>query len=95
MIYNDRKDALVVGSIKVRVLNNRCLAFPRGLGGVRELREACRNHFHLSWYLQVPVVTSYGQKRSWRDFFHRVRYLSISSYVTKALHGTLKAHIAV
>ena len=25
--------------------------FPKGVGGFRELRAACRNHFHLSWYL--------------------------------------------
>jgi hypothetical protein len=29
--------------------------------GFRELREAGRNHFHLSWYLSVPVVTSYRE----------------------------------
>ena len=40
------------------------MAFPGGPGGFRELREAGRIHFHLSWYLVVPVVTSYGQK-SW------------------------------
>ena len=26
------------------------------------LREAGRNHLHLSWYLVVPGITSYGQK---------------------------------
>ena len=36
--------------------------FSQGPGGFRELREAGRNHFHLSWYLLVPGVTSYGQK---------------------------------
>ena len=40
-----------------------------------ELREAGSNHFHLSWYLQVPVVTSYGPKPSWGNFVYRVRYL--------------------
>ena len=35
------------------------LAFPEGPGGFRELRGAGRNHFHLSWYLLVPGVTSY------------------------------------
>ena len=37
-------------SITFRVLN-RCLAFPRGPGGFRELREAGRKHFLRSWYL--------------------------------------------
>ena len=32
-----------------RVLKLRFLAFSRGPGGFRELREAGRNHFHLSW----------------------------------------------
>ena len=41
------------------------LAFSCGYGGFRELREAGRKHFHLSWYLIVPVVTSYSQKSSW------------------------------
>ena len=32
----------------------RFLAFSEGPGGFREVREAGRNHFHLSWYLIVP-----------------------------------------
>ncbi len=28
----------------------------------RELREAGKDHFHLSWYLSDAVVTSYGPK---------------------------------
>ena len=51
-----------------RVLKLRFLAFPGGPGGFRELREAGRNHFHLSWYLLVPGITSYGQK-PWGEFF--------------------------
>ena len=47
--------------IKLRVLKLRFLAFSRGSGGFRELREAGRKYFHLSWYLLVSVVTSYGQ----------------------------------
>ena len=50
-------------SLKFRVLKLRFLAFVEGPGGFRELREAGRNHFHLSWYLSVAVVTSYDQKR--------------------------------
>ena len=57
--------------IKVRVLKLRFLAFSRGSGGFRELREAGRKHFHLSWYLSVSVVASYGQK-SWGGFFFTV-----------------------
>ena len=38
------------------------MVFLEGPGGFRELREAYRNHFHLSWYLSVPGITSYGQK---------------------------------
>ena len=48
--------------IQIRVHKLRLWAFSRGSGGFRELREAGRKHFHLSWYLSVPVVTSYGQK---------------------------------
>ena len=47
---------------KIRGLKLRFLAFPEGPGGFRELREAYRNHFHLSWYLLVPGITSYSQK---------------------------------
>ena len=36
--------------MKIRVLKLRFLAFPRGPGGFRKLREACRKRFHLSWY---------------------------------------------
>ena len=49
--------------------------FPWCPGGFRELREACRNHFHQSRYLSGAVVTSYGRK-PWGDFFHRLRYQS-------------------
>ena len=38
------------------------LVFTGGPGGVRELREADRNYFHLSWYLIVPGIASYDQK---------------------------------
>ena len=38
------------------------LAFPQGPGGFRELRKAGRNHSHLSWYLKVAGITSYGRK---------------------------------
>ena len=58
-----------------RVEKLRFLAFPGGPGGFRELREAGRNHFHLSWYLLVPGITSYSQKPSWGDFVYRVRYV--------------------
>ena len=50
-------------SVKCSVLKLRILAFPGGPGGFRELREAGRNHFILSWYLVVPGITSYGQDR--------------------------------
>ena len=42
------------------------MAFPGVPGGFRELREAGRNHLHLSWYLIVPGITSYDQIPSWR-----------------------------
>ena len=63
-------------SITFWVLCDKFLAFPPGPGGFREIREAYRIHFHLSWYLKVPVVTSYSQKASWGDFcLFRVRYV--------------------
>ena len=55
------------------LLYNRFLAFSWGPGGFRELREACRKHFHPSWYLSDAVVTSYDQKPSWGNFFYRAR----------------------
>ena len=62
-------------SVNFRVLKLRFLAFPEGPGGFREVREADRNHFHLSWYLLVPRITSYGQKPSWGEFVYRPRYV--------------------
>ena len=56
------KEHLSIFYIKFRVQKLRFLAFSRGSGGFRELREAGRKHFHLSWYLSVPVVTIYDQK---------------------------------
>ena len=43
------KDFFANFSVKFRVLKLRFLAFYQGPGGFRELREAGRNHFHLSW----------------------------------------------
>ena len=51
---NEYKDYVQNCSLTCLVLKLRFLAFPQGPGGFRELREACRNHFHLSWYLLVP-----------------------------------------
>ena len=51
-----------------RVLKLRLLAFPGGPGGFRELREASRNHIHLSWYLLVTGITSYD-RTSWGGNF--------------------------
>ena len=45
------EDVFAILYEKNRVLKLMCLAFPGGPGGFRELREAGRNHFHLSWYL--------------------------------------------
>ena len=53
------KEIFLIFDIRFRVLKHRFLAFSRGPGGFRELREAGRNHFHLSWYLSDTVVTSY------------------------------------
>ena len=36
-------------------------------GGFRELREACRNHCHLSWYLSDSMVPNYGSN-PWGGF---------------------------
>ena len=63
-INKEYKGLFPIFYIKCRVLKLRFLAFSRGPGGFRELREAGRNHFHLSWYLSDTVVTSYGQKPS-------------------------------
>ena len=49
-------------SLKIRVLKLRFFHFSEGPGGFREVREASRNHFHLSWYLLVALVTRYDQK---------------------------------
>ena len=38
-----------------------------GLRGLKELPEACREHFHLSWYLCNSKVPSCGPKNSWID----------------------------
>ena len=61
-IYKEYKDLIRIFSVNVRVLYNAFLANSRGPGGFRKLREAYRIHFHRSWYLLVPGVTSYSQK---------------------------------
>ena len=57
-INKEYKVFFPIFSIKFRVLKLRFLAFPEGPRGFRELREAGRKHFHRSWYLLVPGVTS-------------------------------------
>ena len=57
------KDFFPNFSLKFRILKLRFLAFSEGPGGFREVREAGRNHFHLSWYLLVPGITSYVRWR--------------------------------
>ena len=66
-------------SVKFQVLKLRFLAFSQGPGGFREVREAGRKHFHLSWYLSVAVVTSYDLLNNTETFyvflcFSRVRF---------------------
>ena len=61
-VNKEYKDFFPKLSLKLRVLKLRFLAFVGGPGGFRELREAGRNHFHLSWYLSVLGIRSYGQK---------------------------------
>ena len=61
------------------------LALPGGPGGFRELREASRNHFHLSWYLLVPGITSYDQKPLGGNFFVRVRKVDALIQVQSSL----------
>ena len=50
-INKANKEFFPIFSLKIRVLKLRFLAFPEGRGGFREVREAGRNHFRLSWYL--------------------------------------------
>ena len=47
------------------VLHYRIFVFSRCPGRLREVREAGRNHFHLSWYLSDAAVTSISQKNGW------------------------------
>ena len=54
------EELFLLSSIIIRVLKH-CLAVSRGPGGFRELREACMNHFHLSWYLSDSRVPSYAK----------------------------------
>ena len=69
---------------KFKVSENWLLAFPRGPGGFREPREAGRNHFHLSWYLLVPGVTSYDQKTN-KENKHIKTYIYIGYVFLKKL----------
>ena len=61
-VNKTNKDFFANFSLKFRVLKLRFLAFVEGPEGFRELREAGMNHFHLSWYLLVPGITSSCKK---------------------------------
>ena len=71
--------------MNIRVLNLRCLAFSRGPGGFRELREAGRKRFHLSWYISVPVVRSYGKKTGgiFVTVYRIEKYVNICEHIRK------------
>ena len=56
---------LFICSLNIRVLKLRFFVFSEGPGGFRELREAGRNQFHLSWYLSEAAVA----KNPWGDMF--------------------------
>ena len=74
-----------------RVLKLRCLAFPGGPGGFRELREASRNHFHLSWYLLVPGITSYDRfslNGPCQRGVHKLQIFSREKYIEMFQHSS-------
>ena len=58
-----------------RALKLMFFVVPGGSGGFREVREAYRNHFHLSCYLIVPGITSYDPE-PWGAFFRSSLVLS-------------------
>ena len=57
MFSETKKNVFFLKQIRFEFL--RCLVVSKGPGRFREVREAGRNHFHLSWYLSVSAVTSY------------------------------------
>ena len=85
---------------QIRVLKFRFLAFPGVPGGFRELREAGRNHLHLSWYLLVLGVTRYDQKTNKEKtrietYFYRVRFFSKNSLDAILAFPGLNSYIQV
>ena len=48
-------------AVQARGMKHCFLALDQGPEGIRELLEACRNHFHPPWYLTDTVAPSYGQ----------------------------------
>ena len=91
------KEIFPIFSLKFRVLKLRFLAFSEGPGGFKELRKARRNHFHLSWYLIVPGITSYDQKPSTKNLVwtetvqRRLRLMEEISQVEIANKGNVNA----
>ncbi len=43
---------------KTSASKTQVVGFSLGPEGFREVREADRNHFHLSWYMIVPGITT-------------------------------------
>ena len=73
-------DFFLIYSLKFGDLKLWLLAFPQGPGGFREVREAGRNHFHLSWYLIVPGVTSYKCQVFFRGVVSSLRSNELQRY---------------
>ena len=62
-------------SLKFRVLKLKFLVSPEGPGGFRKVRGPGRNHFHLSWYLSVSVVTSCEEINYFFSILSGVRFV--------------------
>ena len=84
-VNKEYKDLFPIFSLTFRDLNLKCLAFVGGHGGFRELREAGRSHFHLSWYLLVPGITSYDRFSlngpCQREGLHKLQIFSREKYI--------------
>ena len=73
----------------IQDLYKRFLVYSRGPEGFRELREAGRNHFHISWYLLMPGIMSYDQKPL-RELFRPDTVCLISYFLFNLFRGSYK-----
>ena len=86
---------LILLSVNFRVIKNMLFFFPnsRGPGGFKELWEACRHHFYLSWHLSNSMVSNLPKHILGETFFPSTVSISPRGTSARPPIGTDRAQL--